>query len=88
MYDVPTYFADGFIIGKIYSAATNDPVIRDQHIIRLYFSIQIITQINFFFRRKIFCRINSITSSLSVVRYSLIVTISPFSLSTLYLPPA
>lgn len=54
MYDVPTYFADGFIIGKIYSAATNDPVIRDQHIIRLYFSIQIITQINFFFRRKIF----------------------------------
>lgn len=29
MYDVPTYFADGFIIGKIYSAATNDPVIYE-----------------------------------------------------------
>lgn len=32
MYDVPTYFADGFIIGKIYSAATNDPVIYNPQI--------------------------------------------------------
>ena len=75
MHNIPTYFSNGSFFCEIYPAASNHFPVNEQDIIELYFFIQIIAQIiNFLFAKKlgVFNLIKFMTTSLSVVKYSLI----------------